>query len=343
MNDPFEILRDELATAATRPVARQPGRRRALWIAVAGLLVAGVASAAVVAVTGSEHSQPLAGRAPGLAAAGVPARYRIVFYPRLAAGHADWCWMATVRSARGASGGSGCGPAAPRGAALIAGGGMGSPEPGRKSLNWLVVDGAVALVRLTDGRTIRPRADPMIPYGWRSVVWFGTGLKQQPRLLDAHGRQLPLSDLAGTRSAGTMTLATATVNPYSPGPGCAIRVPHRQNIRALQERVVSQRLPRGASINARAFRACAVVAVTAHGVRYRAALLTDASNPQRRAAPLPGMPAHAAGRKPTLASGNITARRVGRGWLAVKGPNPHQRLLLLRRLQATPPQRESDH
>jgi hypothetical protein len=337
VSDPFEILRDELAVAARQSVALQRGFRRPLWIAVAGLLVAGVASAAVVAVTGSEHSQPLAGRAPALATAGVPARYRIAFYPRLAAGHADWCWMATVRSAREASGGSGCGPAAPQGAALIAGGGMGSPEPGHTSLNWLVVDHAVARVRLAHGRTIRPRADPMIPYGWRSVVWFGTGLDERPRLLDAHGRDLPLSNMAGTRAAGTRTLATTAVNPYSPGAGCAIRVPRKQNVRALEERVVSERLTPGASINSHAFRACAAVAVTSHGMRYRAALLTDAGDPRRRAAPLPGMPGRSPGSVPIPASGNITARRVGHGWLAVQGPDPRRRLTLLQTLQATLP------
>jgi hypothetical protein len=337
MNDPFEILRDELAAAARQPVAQRRRPRRSPWIAVAGLLVAGVASAAVVAVTGSEHSQPLAGRAPGLATAGVPARYRIAFYPRLAAGHADWCSMAMVRSRREASGGRECGPAAPQGAALIAGGAIGAPEPRRKSLNWLVVDRSVALVRLADGRTIRPRADPMIPYGWRIVVWFRTGLGERPHLLDAHGRDLPLSNLAGTRTAGTRPLATTAVNPYSPGARCAIRVPREQNVRALEERVVSERLTPGASINSRAFRACAAVALTSHGMRYRAALLTDASDPHRRAASLPGMPGHTPGRVPTPASGDITARRVGRGWLAVQGPDPRQRLTLLRTLQATLP------
>jgi hypothetical protein len=337
MNDPFEILREELATAATRPVVRRRRHTHPLWIAAVGLLVAGVASAAVVVVTGSERSRPLAGHGSGLVTAGTPARYRIAFYPRLAAGYADWCSMARVRSARDALGGGGCGPAAPKGAALIAGGGMGSPQPGHKSLNWLVVDRAVSLVRLTDGRAIRPRADPLIPYGWRSVVWLGTGLEEHPQLLDARGRELPTSDLGGTRKVGTMPLATTTVNPYSPGAGCAIRVPHQQNIRALQERVVTQRLPHRASVNARAFRACAAVAVKSRGVRYRAALLTDASNTHRRAAPLPGMAAHATGHKPTTANGNITARRIGHGWLAVQGPDPHQRMLLLRSLQATEP------
>jgi hypothetical protein len=335
VNDPFDVLRDQLAAAAAEHPVQQTRRlRRSVWLAAAGLLFAAVASAGVVAVTSSEHSQPLVGRAQGLGTAGVIAEYRIAFYPRLAAGHADWCWSVAVRSRRDASGGGGCGPAASGKSALIAGGGMGSTDPRVRSLNWLVVDDAVAQVRLADGRTIRPRADPLIPYGWRSVVWLGAGLDERVRLLDAQGRELPANNLAGTRAAGTRPLATRTVDPRAPGSGCAIRVLRAPNVHPLEERVISERLPPRASINARAFRACAAVALQAHGVRYRAAVLIDAEDPGRRAAPLPGMPANT-GRTPTMAGGNITARRFGRGWLVVQGPEPRQRLVLLRILRAS--------
>jgi hypothetical protein len=336
--DPFDLLRDQLAAAAeAQPRRAQRRLRRPMWIVAAALLCAGAASAAVIAISG-EHSQPLAGRAPGLGPGGAAAQYQISFYPRLAAGHTDWCTRAAVRSGRSGAAGGGCGPAPTEAAPLIAGGGMGSTAPGVRSLLWLVVDKRVAQVRLPNGRSIEPRADPLIPYGWRSVVWFGTLPRgdQAWRLLDANGREIPSDSLAGTRAAGTFPLATRTVDPYAPGAGCAIRVARRPHIHALHERVVSEPAPRSTSINTHAFRACAAVALQTHGTRYRAAVLVDAQNPARLAAPLPGMAAGVSGRTPTTANGDITARRAGLAWLAIQGPNPRQRLTLLQTLHAAP-------
>jgi hypothetical protein len=217
---------------------------------------------------------------------------------------------------------------------LIAGGGMVSTAPRVRSLFWLVVDKRVALVRLSDGRSVEPRADPLIPYGWRSVVWFESLRNGEPqwRLIDAKGREIPSDSLAGTRAAGTFPLATRAVDPYAPGAGCAIRVARTPHVHALEERVVSEPAPRRTSINRHAFRVCAAVALEAHGTRYRAALLVDARDPARVAARLPGMPAAASGRTPTTAGGDITARRAGQAWLAVQGPNPRQRVTLLQTL-----------
>jgi hypothetical protein len=226
MSDPFDVLRDELAAAAVRSTTTRHRLGRPLLIAAAVLLSGAAATAAVVSLR-SEVSAPLAGKGPGAATGGLISRYRIALYPRLAAGHADWCTVVTSRSApANVSGGVECGPAAPRGAPLIAGGGLSGVGERNESLSWLVVDRRVALVRLSDGRGIRPRADPAIPYGWRSVVWFGTsvGKPGEPRLLDARGRTLAIESNAGTHAAGTARLATTSVDPRAPRGDCAIRV-----------------------------------------------------------------------------------------------------------------------
>jgi hypothetical protein len=70
-----------------------------------------------------------------------------------------------------------------------------------------------------------------------------------------------------------------------------------------------------------------------HDRRYRAAVLVDARDPERPADDLPGATLRADGL--VDASGNLTARRAGAGWLVVEGPDAHERAVLLHALSTS--------
>jgi hypothetical protein len=205
---------------------------------------------------------------------------------------------------------------------------------------FAIVDRHVASVRLHDGRTIAPRADRVLPYGWKAVVAFLA--RQGGRfavddlewtLQDATGAPISTApnQRAGTKHAGTATLPTRAVNPRDPpNVRYAIRARPLRGLRAVSARIVTRAPTKPPDVNGRAFRTCATTVYYLHTRRYRAALLVDARDPNRPAADLPGGTPRADGL--VDASGHLTARRAGTGWLVVEGPVAHERAIVLRAL-----------
>jgi hypothetical protein len=338
MTDPFDVLRERLVAAAERraPQPRHARRRaRVMALVAAAALVTSSAVAAVRSFT-DEPSAPLAGTEPTVALD--VSRYSVELFPQLSAGRIGWCTLVAIRgrSAGGVSG-EGCGPAMTRAASLIAGGGQVSSSPAASSLEFVVVDRRVAAIRLADGRRVVPSASGQLPFGWRAAVWFSSGSTRYGdwRLLDAHGDQISRGPerRAGTSAAGTAAMPTHAVDPSrSPEVPCAIRVRRTAKVRAVSERVVGSPRRGPIDVNGGAFQSCAAVVLYVAERRLTAALLFDAQQPSRPAPAPPG-----ARPNPTTpglidASGKITARRAGQGWLVVRGGRPGDRLVAMRAL-----------
>ncbi|WCB92057.1 hypothetical protein DSM104299_00739 [Baekduia alba] len=348
-DDPFDLLRDELAGAAARRATTARRRRtfrgrRPLLAVAAALALCGTATAAVLTLGGGEPSPPLTGATP---ADVFIRRYAIDLSPDLRVGQVGWCTSLVFAFGHGGSGvARGCGPAAPRDAAQIAGGGIVSGLTNRgRDVEFRIVDRRVAAVLLPDGRRVVPRADPRLPFGWRAVVAFVPRHHDRaPRaaltLLDAHDRPIggPSRPTTDRSPAATAALPTVRVDPRDPPRrSCAIAHAPLTHLSALTQTIVGVALTRRVDVNGRAFRTCAVAVFRLGGVQLRAAVLTDAAGPHRTAAPLPGaspIPGHLGA---STASGNLTARRIGTAWLVVFGQDPDRRRRLLDALTITPP------
>jgi hypothetical protein len=345
MTDPFDILRERLVAAAQRtsaPARASRPNRRMLVVLVAALLVSSSAAAAVMSLT-AEDSAPLTGKVGGKPGTGPSdaSDYVIELLPDLSAGTTGWCATLTLRHSNGQSitGGEGCGPAPPAAAPQIVGGALVATTPASdESVSYVVVDDRVASVRVDGGRLIIPRASAAIPSGWKAAVWFTAGgpAPAMPVLLDKAGQVISTApnERAGTRAAGTRRLATRAVDPTDPPHHrCAIDVSTRAGLRAISERVVTATPAHEPDVNGRAFRTCASAVIYLGGRRFTAAVLVDARNPSRRAAPLPGQHPHPGAPGVVEAGGRITARRAGPGWLVVRGVDAPQRLRLLGELK----------
>jgi hypothetical protein len=346
--DPFDLLRDQLVAAAAPEAvrARRARRWRPLVVLAAALALGGTATATAVLTLGGEDSPPLKGPAP---ADMFIRHYAISIAPDLAVGETGWCTSLVFGYGAGGSGmARGCGPAAPREAAQIAGAGLvsGQRDGGRDTL-FRIVDRRVAAVQPEGGRRIVPRADPALPFGWRAVVAF-VPVRGHERalpamtLLDAAGHPISQAPqrLAGTRAAGTRRLPSVAVDAQAPpSVPCAIAHAGLPGLRAVRQKVVRVRLTRAVDVNGRAFRSCSEALFRLDGVALRAAVLVDAGGPGRVPAGLPGA-RRVAGRPGVVtASGPLTARRDGHAWLVVAGGGAEARLRLLRALTIHRPAR----
>lgn len=183
MNDPFDILRDQLVRAAERTPARAGRRRqwRLLWrrhpvaLVAAALVLSGSATAAVVSL--SSRSAPLTGRVPPVRGPTSPRslaglRYEITIFPYIEAGQFGWCTNITY-SRHGkpefGSGGCGDGPSADRPLFGDIFSSDLSPPPGDR-VSYVIPAPRVAAVRIEQGPTIAARPDARLPFGLKAVV-----------------------------------------------------------------------------------------------------------------------------------------------------------------------------
>jgi hypothetical protein len=188
MNDPFELLRDQLVSAASRAPVAATERRRPRWlrwldwrsrplaVVLAALVVTGSAAAAVATLTGSP-SQPLLGKVPGriepASLAGY--RYTITVTPNLDAGSAFWNTAISYTNGRGGGGGSGGGSeyATARNPLFGADDNITSTNIDFRgdTVGYVLTRGDVTAVRI-GGRTIRTTTSPGVPVGDRVAVFF---------------------------------------------------------------------------------------------------------------------------------------------------------------------------
>jgi hypothetical protein len=130
-------------------------------------------------------------------------------------------------------------------------------------------------------------------------------------------------------------LPTRTVDPRDPPQvRHAIRARKLPGLRAVSAQIASGAPVHKPDVNGRAYLTRATTVYDFRGRRYRAAVLVDARDPKRPAAELPGAAPRADGL--VDASGHLSARRVGAGWLVVEGASARERVLVLRALRVSP-------
>jgi hypothetical protein len=344
MSDPFELLREQLVAAAAREVIgfpttahRRRVRPRAFVVAFAILASVGTASAAAVALIDA-LSPPLRGPLPEAPKAGITGAsdYTIELSPDLKAGAIGWCTTVWLHNgARPSAGGSACAPARVEATPIVLSATVVSTVPGRSSISWGVVEEDVATLRLEDGRVISVRPSRRLPAGWKAAVWFTPGGRDRPPApptpLDAAGEVIRPSSPAEGGAVPTIRFRTRGVSARRPPrSGCGVRLADGR-WRAGTERVVIDDGRRASTAQGEPFLSCASVAVQRGGERYVAAVLV--SGRVRRAEPgaLPGQSPRSPGL--VTAARDITARRVGQGWLVVQGGSPAGRTALLRQLK----------
>jgi hypothetical protein len=202
MSDPFEILRQELVSAAVRAQAPEqrrlalarglrwsPRRSHPLAAVLAALVLAGSATAAVVSIT-SRSSAPLSGRVPGRPLRNPGRRffnlepgdsYRITVAPTLQAGTAALCTTIDYGAPpgrRGGGWGSGsCGRGYPTRAEPLFGDAGWTvyphgriPEGG--AIEYILTGPEVAAVRVGAHMIVKARNQPGLPAGDRAVVFY---------------------------------------------------------------------------------------------------------------------------------------------------------------------------
>jgi len=296
-----------------------------------------------------------------------PTQYRISVFPYLTVGWSGWCSSAdfSVHS-RPTATAYGCGPVESSGQLVL----DGSVFGGRSgSYEYEILSDRVASVHYSDGLTITPISDPRLPRGTRAVVRVGPppklGKHGRPiafpheQWLDARGRVLPMPVVG--RANAVEHLPLRALDPRHPaGGGCAVLARPLRGLVALSQTVVrAVPWPRH---EPGAFLACANASYRLGASTLAVAVLVDASNPGRRAAPLPGLVADPAnpgvltgaelgsigfpqglgvfaiGRQqpfntPTahqaLADHDVSARRAAPGWLIAEGGTATQRATLL--------------
>ena len=359
----------EAARQQEQPLRRSLRLGRRPLAALLGVLaVGGSAAAAVVSLS---SSRPLSGTAPigvgVLHSSAGPTQYRISVFPYLTVGWSGWCSSAdfSVHSRPTATEYS-CGPVESSGELVLNGavfGGRGG------SYEYEIVSDRVAAVRYAGGPTITPVSDPRLPRGTRALVRVGPAPKlgkhgptapfPREQWLDARGRVLPMPVIG--RANAVEHLPLRTLNPRHPSPGgCTVLARPLPGLVALSQ-TVARALP-WPRREPGAFLACANATYRLGASMLAVAVLVDATNPRRRAAPLPGLvaaPANpgvligselgsigfpqgleifAAGRQqpfntPTthqaLADHDISARRAAPGWLIAEGGTAAQRTKLL--------------
>lgn len=320
--------------------ARRPWRtvlRRPLLLAVVVAAGAGTAAAATLGLVG-EPSAPLQGRLPAAAASDARVgaeRYRVSLFPMLTVGETGWCLgVSQTTGGRPQGGGMACGPATPASMPLIAG--MSGSVAGRPAAQLIesIVDSRIAGLRLHDGSVVTARADPTLPDGWRSLVVF-QDRPHRSRYLGPDGRA-SRAYYEAPRSAPPARLTVRLTDPGAPPRACRIRSsdPVAAPVESAREvRAVPGPTP---GLNGRPFRSCATARLVRAGRPYVAAVLVDATDSSSRAARLPGARPRDGSR--VSVPGDVTrapidARRVGRGWLLVQGPDAAGRRAILNALR----------
>jgi hypothetical protein len=186
MNDPFDLLRAELVSAAERAKLASPSRRwgwfggrsRPVAVVIAALVVCGSAAAGVLSLA-TRSSAPLSGRLPVTQKRGqVPGvlardRYSIRVTPGLSAGEAGWAaWTAYGAPSSGlGSGGGGGYPTVSY--PIFQGSGVAPASIDTDPVGFVLTGPQVAAVQIGD-RTIRTFTSSMLPAGDRAAVFFST-------------------------------------------------------------------------------------------------------------------------------------------------------------------------
>lgn len=335
MTDAFDTFERQVREALR---SRRRRRRRA-WAAGGVILALGGAATAAAVVVRDEPSRPL--RAP-LPQSGL--NYQAAMRPDLSAGNIGWCVTIVIRKGRQAqSGGNGCGQAPSPERAIIGSAGM---YRGTRGIAVTIVDERTASVRIGNRRIV-PRTDPGIPAGWKVAVYTTTATdsggepprpgqapepgartpadQREPQLpiaLDANGRELPSIDPPDSWPAGRHRYAVRAVDAEDPPDApCAIRADGLPGLRAASADLLRRFPSTSPTVKTPAFLTCATTVYYLGRTRLRAAVLVDALNHTRRAAPL-------------AENFQLSSRRVGPGWLVVFGGNATQRARLLRALTA---------
>ncbi|MGO9789165.1 MAG: hypothetical protein ACLP8S_06470, partial [Solirubrobacteraceae bacterium] len=207
MNDPFDVLRAELVSAAERAELASSSRRwrwfggrsRPVAVVIAALVVCGSAAAGVLSLT-VRSSAPLSGRLPGTRehgqAPGVLARYRysIRVTPGLSAGEAGWAVWTAYGAPSGGLGSGGGGGYPTVSYPIFQGSGVAPASIDTDPVGFVLTGPQVAAVRIGD-RTIRTFASSMLPAGDRAAVFFSTSGAPQAAIggwrasIDSHTRR----------------------------------------------------------------------------------------------------------------------------------------------------------
>jgi hypothetical protein len=354
MNDPFDLLRDQLIRAAS------PRRRRrgtGLAFLAASLVLSGSAAAAAVTLTrNDERSAPLSGtfaapsatpvpRAgvappsaavtpvprtapPSAVATPVPRRSETAPAPAATPVPAATRYVLEVMPDLTAGQAGWCAGVTLRSGREVVGGRgcgpaarpganllVGGALAGTNGLGYAVVGPEVARVDFGDGRRIVPRPDAGVPTGWRAAV-ANTGALNIT-LFDHSGRRVS-SETHGDR----LHLRTRKVSPTRPPDApCAITV---RGLRPVSASLLTQFPETSLRLAEPAFLSCATTVVYDGEKRYRAAVLLDANHPGARAPDLPATPRVMSG------------RRIGNAWLVVfGGTSARERAQVLDRLSVS--------
>jgi hypothetical protein len=342
---------------------RRNRRARGTAVGLLALIIAGIAwtigagESHPALTMAPSHSEPLSGTIGQV-------HYRISVFPYLVVGWTGWCSSASV-TGQGIH--YGCEVVESSGPS-VAGGDTFASQGAEYSYG--IVSATVASVHW-DGRIVRPFNNPQLPLGTRAYLIGGPSRQRgrltpskpvplsPPTLFDAAGHQI--SEPQISRSNAVERLPRIAVNPRSPGTSrCAVRASHVAHLIPLSE-TVTQPVP-WLRPQAGAFLACANATYSLDGATLGVAVLVDAANASRPAAPLPELQPDAAHRG--LLSGNelgnigfpsglsigkfgggqafetptryqeftdhdVSARRAGLGWVIAEGGTPEQRARLL--------------
>jgi hypothetical protein len=190
-------------------------------------------------------------------------------------------------------------------------------------VGYAVVDRQVRQVRLSDGRRITPRRDSGIPAGWRVAVWDVNVAPNAPAptftLHDGSGREVATA----SRSARDPLPTRKVDAKRPPATRCAIRAEAGSGLRARSARLLARF--ETFDVVRPSYLSCSTSVFYLGKRRFRAAVLLNARDLLAYAPPLPST-----GRL-------LSARREGRGWLAVYGGTARQRGRVLRALSVTGP------
>lgn len=210
-------------------------------------------------------------------------------------------------------------------------------------LDWSVVSSRVHAIRIA-GTTFPTYPDPDLPGGWRALVIFARGRPLRFTDLDAQGEPLPPEQLSQAQSSVQARLRSTPirhVDPRQVPAGICGLGPADLPGLGSQWEVLAGRAPSlGASVEAGALFSCARAWYAfpgSHAV-YSAAILLDARSPGQSAPEPPGLtPGPEAGsyEEDAALTGEITARRIGRAWLLVQGPDVRLREKLLHDIPIT--------
>lgn len=296
-------LRDAAERMARSPVSRALERTRRwrgrllarpLTIVLAALVVAG-GSALAAGLLSGRHSRPLTAVFPP----GSPLRqtgygppgssYDISISPSMQTGVIGWCTsLVTYRGTRRFDlGTGGCNGAPPAVDAPVFGADDGGI--GVAALSYVFTAPQVAAVRVKDGPTILTRADPRLPFGFRTAVFSLPGRLSHVGValtaLDATGQMISGDAYAQPVIEGTRSWRA----PEPPAAGaCSVSARGGSGIVLRSGSVLSSAIG-DPGIIGRAFLPCLNASFTLHGRSFAAAVLLDATRPGRLPAQLPDM------------------------------------------------------